>query len=137
MTGRGGGKAGDTRWMTRVQRIMEAQGILWSIERKRHFIDAHATHPNILEVAVNLKRIHEEATEMAYELARIKEFLIQFRVHTEEDIYRYWEERESGDQMGSGNGSGQRVKLPKNTKSKRRPRPKYRGSRAKLNRPGK
>jgi hypothetical protein len=121
----------------RVGRVREIIAILLEIEEHIHFINAHALHAHPLEVAVNLRQIHLEATGMGQDTYKIKRYLWELQALMEEDVYRSYQTGPGNeDKVSNGNGK-QKTQLKTHRRTRVRPRPKYRGNKAKLSRPGK
>lgn len=75
----------DSRW-NQIRSIMDIIAILDTINTHRRIVLAQARHPNILDIAVNLRRIAEEAEWMEAEIAKIQGRLHQLQGVVEKDI---------------------------------------------------
>lgn len=136
----------DPRWQTSVGVIMECKAYLQGIKEKRHFIESHAAHPNILDLAVNFHQIFRESAAMMRDIEGIQDILNKLQGAAEQEIYRPGYDLEQikaeidrldisindiyqgqGDQDVNGNNR-QKVRLWRKPKGqKRRPRRMFRG----------
>lgn len=112
----------DGRWQSRVGSILDIIAILKDIDDRRHFIHTQAIRANMLDVAVNLLRIHEETEGLARDIDKAKGRLNRLYEVSVQDIYNDYQETD--DDMGNGKNTHQKVRIqtrrPRKAKKARR-----------------
>jgi hypothetical protein len=111
----------DRRFQTHVGSILDIIALLKDLEDHLKFIDTQACRANPLDVAVNLRRIHEEANGSSLAIEKMRRRLYKLYEVSLQDIYS--DHQQEDEEMNNGKKNDHQqvtLRLKRNGKLRRR-----------------